>query len=73
MKKRISVLILGGCLALSPAFAAKSKAPKIHPAKSAKVQKNHLKKGQVKVHKEARKAARKEVKSRAKVRRHKSA
>ena len=65
MKKLIGVLILGGCLAMGPAFAARSKAPKVHPTKSAKLQRKHLKKEQAR--------ARKAVKSRARFRRHKSA
>jgi hypothetical protein len=69
MKRVISVLILAGCIAMSPAFAARSKAPKVHPTKSAKLQRKHLKKEQTK----ARKEARKEGRSRAKVRRHKTA
>ena len=64
MKKWIGVLILGSCIAMTPAFAARSKAPKIHPNKSAKAQRKHLKKQQAKVHKQAR--------SRARVLRHKS-
>jgi len=68
MKRLIGVLILGSCIAMSPAFAARSKAPKVHPNKSAKLQRKHLKKEQAKAQKEARK----EVKSRARVRRHKS-
>jgi hypothetical protein len=64
MKRLIGVLILGSCIAMSPAFAARSKAPKVHPTKSAKAQRKHLKKEQAKAHKEA--------KSRARVRRHKS-
>jgi hypothetical protein len=73
MRKLIAVLLLGGCLAWSPAFAAKSKTPKIHPHKSAKVQKKHLKKEQAKGRKQVRKEARKQIKPRAKIRRHKSA
>jgi hypothetical protein len=64
MKKWIAVLILGSCIAMSPAFAARSKAPKVHPSKSAKAQRKHLKKEHTKV--------RKEAKSRAKIRRRKS-
>jgi hypothetical protein len=64
MKRLIGVLILGSCIAMSPAFAARSKAPKVHLSKSAKAQRKHLKKEQNKV--------RKEAKSRAKVRQHKS-
>lgn len=73
MKKLISVLILGGCLALSPAFGAKSRAPKIHANKSAKLQKKHLKKEQVKARREARKEAHRQIRPHSKVRHHKSA
>jgi len=73
MRKLIAVLLLGGCLALSPGFAAKSKTAKVHPHKSAKLQKKHLKKEQAKTRKEVRKEARKQIKPRTKVRRHKSA
>ncbi|HVY91765.1 MAG TPA: hypothetical protein VHA14_03410 [Bryobacteraceae bacterium] len=68
MKKLISVLVLGGFLAMTPAFAAQSKAPKVHPAhqsKAAKRQAKLLKKEQAK--------ARKQAKSRAKTRNRKSA
>ncbi len=63
MTKWIGVLILGSCIALSPAFAARSKAPKVHPNKSAKMQRKRLKKEQAAAHKQA--------KSRARVRKHK--
>ncbi|HVW10293.1 MAG TPA: hypothetical protein VHC90_17015 [Bryobacteraceae bacterium] len=65
MKKLISVLVLGGLLAMTPAFAAKSKAPKAHPthrSKAAKRQAKLLKKQQ-----------RKMAKSRARSRTRKSA
>jgi hypothetical protein len=68
MKKLISLLVLGGLLAMPPAFAAKSKAPKVHPAhqtRAAKRQAKLLKKQQAK--------ARKQAKSRAKTRNRKSA
>ena len=73
MRKLIAVLLLGGCLAWSPVLAAKSKTPKVHPNKSAKLQKKHLKKEQAKARKEARRESHRQIKPRAKVRRHKSA
>lgn len=60
MKKLISVLVLGGFLAMTPAFAAKSKAPKVHPAhqsKAAKRQSRLLKKQQAKARKQAKSRA----------------
>jgi hypothetical protein len=54
MKRLIGVLILGGCLTMSSAMAAKSKAPKVHAGKAAKQQAKLLKKGQAKSRKEAK-------------------
>lgn len=58
MKRIIGILMLGACLSVSSAMAAKSKPSKVHASKAAKQQAKRLKKEQAK--------ARKEAKSRAK-------
>ena len=58
MKKLISLLVLGSCIALSPAFAAKTKVLKVHPHKTAKLHRKHVKKQVVKARKTARKVHR---------------